>query len=241
MRAERSPHRGEHDPTRLRLLEAGRELLLERGSGELVEVKLADACAAAGLTTGAAYALWSSQVDYQGDLARFLASTVEWAGPAVVASDLEEIVAVSGGPEEALRRAATAFYRRFTANEDFYLALRFWSVGQPSDQLVEAIRGGYQTAHDGFRELFAAMLALYQLELRDSFTIDQLTTAVIATTEGIALRHRYDPIPGAGDNDALPSAYAEALVALLHHFTEPELGATDPVPPSQPPMGGPTS
>lgn len=213
-------HRPADDPTRLKLLEAGRQLLHKRGADEVVDIRLADACAHARVTTGAAYPIWENQRAYQADLAKFLASTIDRAGPATIEAELAQAVAECDTPEAALRRIGPVYFERFVSNEDFYLALRFWSVRRPSAELRRSLRGSYRIMHEAFREVFAAMLAHYERDLRDGYTLDELTAMVTSTTEGFAIRHRIDPKPPKGTR-AAGQLYAETLVALLHELTVP--------------------
>ena len=210
-------HRGSGDPTRIRLLQAGCELLRAKEVNGITEVKLIEACKRSQLTTGAAYALWKSQVDYQKELAYYLVSTLEQAGPDVIADEIALILSESGDIETFLRRAAPAYLDRFIANEDFYLALRFWS-SPTSGELSEAITDSYRAAHKTFAELFIGVLDHYQYRITEPHTIDTITTTVFALTEGHALNHRFNITPP----KELAVGYSEAFIALLHHTTTSE-------------------
>lgn len=211
------------DPTRISILEAGHQLLIERGSSETVGVKLASACSRAGFTTGAAYAIWQSQSEYQKELAHYLVSTLEWAGPEAVADEIFEIVSRCPNMEVAVRSAAPLYLERFVDNERFYLALQFWAIGNPSAELAESIRTSYAAAEQAFARFFDALLEHYELEVREPWTISVATSAVIAATEGAALRTRFLP----DDDNSTKDSYAESLVALLSHFTQPKRAEED--------------
>lgn len=207
-------------------MEAGRQLLTEAGPSEFLEVKLIDACKRAGYTTGAAYPIWKSQRGYQRDLAHYVAANFEWAGSSAIEVELLEIVATSSGLEETIRRAAPLYLHTVVTNEDFYIALRFCSVREPSEELSSALLKGYEIVHTSFVELFSGVLELYQRRVRAPFTVDQVTAAITGLTEGLALRHRIEPdmvTPtfAVEDHEHRSTLYAEALLAIAIHFTEP--------------------
>ena len=225
MTAAPRPPRQDLDATRARLLEAGRQLLIAEGTREYVDVPLRAACEAAGYTTGAAYPIFGNQRGFQEQLALYVASTFDWAGPESIGDDLVQVVATTDDHLEALRQTATIYFERFVANDDFYLALRFWSVRDPSPELRAALEEGYRVVHDGFAEVFAAMMAHYGIRLRSPVTIDQLTVLVTALTEGLALRHRIDPqivdAPMAPTTGIPSTLFAEGMVAFVRELTEP--------------------
>lgn len=225
MTAVERPARQDTEATRLRLLEAGRELLRTRGSLEHVDIKLRDACDQAGYSTGAAYPIFNSQPEYQAELARFVASSFDWAGPSLFGDQLAEIIASAEDHVEAIRRSTQLYLSQFVEQDDFYLALRFWSVRSPSTEMADALSEGYRVVHDEFVELFTGLLAVYGLQLRPPATIDQVTMILTAIAEGLALRHRIDPdaveasFPAIDGNPT--TLFAEAMVAVTAHFTEP--------------------
>jgi hypothetical protein len=216
----RKKGRGPDDPTRIRLLESGAALLLQNGPEALVEVRLSDACEHAELTTGAAYPLWATQKDYQADLARHVASSFSWVGPGAVTEEVATAVEANRTPEGAIRQVGPVYLKRFVAREEYYLSLRFLSVRSAGDDVLRSLRANNREIHEAFRELYAGLLDHYRLGLVRPRTLDELTLAAAATTEGMAVRYRTDA-------DSLPVAlagelYAEMLVALLHHFTKPK-------------------
>ncbi len=225
---KRRPARQDPEETRLRLLEAGRELLLQQGPDERIDVRLKHACDHAGYTTGAAYSLWDNQSRYQEELARYVASNFDWAGPESIAEELVEIVGTTDDYVEAIRRSAVIYFERFVGQDDFFLALRFWSVREPSTQLEAALVDGYRVVHDGFVELFASLMEHYQLRMRSPTTLDDMTIILTALVEGLALRHRIVPeaVERAvtGPDGASSSLFAEGMIAIVQRHTEPVPG-----------------
>lgn len=219
------PARQDTAATRLRLLEAGRELLLAEGSLDHVNIRLADACTRAGYTTGAAYPIWGSQRHFQEDLAGFVVSSFEFAGPDTIAEELAQIVADTDDYVVAARRATKTFLDRFVLQDDFYLALRFWPVRTPSTELAAALAEGYRAVHESWTAMFEGLLAVYERRLRPPATIDQLAVILSALLEGLALRHRIEPDvvdqPVTGVDGVSSTLFAEGMIAVLERLTEP--------------------
>lgn len=226
MRTTDRPARQDKQRTRSRLLEAGRSLLLEQGVSEHVDVKMSDACEASGYTTGAAYKIWPTQRDYQRDLALHLASNFDWAGPQTIQDELYEIIASTNDYVELTRAACIAYLDAFVSEDDFYLALQFWSVQNPSTELAAALVQGYETVHCGFVDLFDGLMQIYRRRPKGQTTKSQLTTMATAVTEGLALRHRVEPervtTRFIGPDGTETTLFAEAMIAIINHMTEPD-------------------
>jgi hypothetical protein len=212
------------------LLEAGHELLMDAGAIEYVDIRLADACALAGYTTGAAYPIWGSQRSYQEDLAAFVVSNFKFAGPESIADELAEIVATSEDYAQAITQATAIYLADFVTRDDFYIALRFWGVRDPSTELAQALAKGYQVVHDAWRQAFSDLLAFYGLRMKLPATIDQMTTILTGLVEGLALRHRIHPelvdeqfVAVDGRSSTL---FAEGMIAIVERMTEPVAGNT---------------
>ena len=94
------------DETRALLLRVGMQMLLERGvSAGVQHIRLQDVLRRAGLTTGAAYRLWSDQEDYQRDLAVAMVQ-LRLSGPAdYVRAAVDDLIA-AGAPGNDVIRAS---------------------------------------------------------------------------------------------------------------------------------------
>jgi len=178
--------------TRTRLLEAGREILVERGLPATLDLRLAEVVESVGLSTGAAYNIWKSQTEFRQDLSLHLASSFQWADTTAVAQAIATL-----GPDTTMADwvdvVCEAYFPHFVANQSFFLVLHFWGVREPDPALRDAIIQGYETLHAEFEFLYTATIRRYGLEVVPPFTISDLTTMITASIEGLALRHRFQP------------------------------------------------
>lgn len=211
------------DRTRQVLLDAGQAILRERGTSAEIDIKLTDVLARTGYTTGAAYPIFGNQEGYQRELALYVAANFDWAGPEAITDELVQILETSESLEETIMRGTQRYFEVFTANEDFYLALQFWAVREPWPELQASLQEGYRVVHDGFATLFGMILDIYDRRPKPGFTIDDITVAITALTEGLALRHRIDS--RAADSCTvttnLADLYGHTLISIANQFTEP--------------------
>ena len=198
---------------RQEILDKARELVIERGTPERIDIRLRDVLDELGLTTGAGYHIWENQEAFQLDLAAEIARNVSFASllSAGIAPDFERPAL------DEVKRMGEAYFEIFVESDNFYAALRFWGAKGLSDVVVDGILQGYTQNRGDWIEFFEAGLAWAGLELLDEFDIEDLATSVTLITEGAALRHRFDP-------DALRARggghlYGELLVATITHMT----------------------
>ena len=198
---------------RQEILDKARELVIERGTPERIDIRLRDVLDELGLTTGAGYHIWENQEAFQLDLAAEIARNVSFASllSAGIAPDFERPAL------DEVKRMGEAYFEIFVESDNFYAALRFWGAKGLSDVVVDGILQGYTQNRGDWIEFFEAGLAWAGLELLDEFDIEDLATSVTLITEGAALRHRFDP-------DALRTRggahlYGELLVATITHMT----------------------
>lgn len=201
------------DETRHMLLETGRRLLIANGYPETLNVKLIDVLKAHDLTTGAGYNIWENQGAFQTDLALYVAREYSWATIDVLTGDLPE-----ASPLELIKIVAVRYFTAFANQQEFYVALRHWGVKEPSRELRAAIRHGYDITHENLRSFIETGLMALGRRMRADLDIEDFLTAMTASTEGFALRHRYATKKRASD---LPDLYADSLLGLMYHFTEP--------------------
>lgn len=204
------------DETRVLLLEAGRELLRREGLPGAINIRLSDVLDEVNLTSGAAYNVWPSQDDFQEELALHLVENFSWS-TRVVQQLLESAHEGASDPEALIREVSLAYYRLLIHEPDFYLALQFWAVRELDVELESAIRCGYVRLQRNLVEFFVKALAGFEVEIRPPYSIDDITVAVTALTEGMALRAKFDP---AATRDG--EVYAQTLVGLFAHFTMPQ-------------------
>lgn len=184
--------RATKDETKLKLLEAGRDILLAEGLRQVIDIRLTDVLNRVGLTTGAAYNIWDSQDEYRRELALFVAENLGWADDRLIRDSLAEMP-TDVTLEQWIKIAGDAYFESFTARWDYFILLQFWGVKDPDEELVAAIREGYDMVHQRLVFLFQATIDLYNLELVEPYTIDDVAVAATAICEGLALRHRFEP------------------------------------------------
>jgi len=217
------------DQTRLRLLEAGERVLQSQGASEHLNLKLADACAEAGFSTGAAYAHWNSQAEFSHDLAHHMLAKFR-TDPNMIIPDLIELTSDGATLEQALRRIAPIFMARFISDGRFYSTLRFWSLSESSPDLIAALTEHIKSSHDSFADVYLGLLHIYDRRLREPFTIDDLATAITGITQGLALRFRFEPDAVANNmviDDDTACVFSESLIAVIYRFTRPFNGADE--------------
>lgn len=233
---------GGSQETRERLLEAGIRMLHETGVVAGVEhVRLADVCARAAYTTGAAYRIWPTQADFHRDLA---IAAIRWRDRSPVADTLASVrgALLERAPlAEVVRVGAEANVSRMPRETDYYVTLALRACALHDERLAEAstqrVAEGI-AAHD---QLYTALLAQYGRRPRPPFTGAHLAAAVGALAEGFAVqdttRDRHPRLvldgygPGVGTDWTL---FGATMMALVEGFTEPVPGAAPgPAPAAQ--------
>lgn len=217
MRDGRSRRNKSAHQTRDALLETGRQLLIEQGYGESVDIKLTAVLAVHGLSTGAGYHIWPRQADFRRDLALYLARSYGFATEGLPLDGLADIDTSVVEFGEAMRMFSTSYFASFVESEEFFIALRHWGVRTPSDELVSAINAGYSAVHDKVTALLELGLAVYRRRPADGYTIDQLSELTTALTEGFALRYRFADEPGRA---GLVATFGHAYAALAEVVTD---------------------
>ena len=203
------------EETRRDILDTALQMVIDDGATEQIDLRLSSVLDHMGLTSGAAYNIWSSQGAFQRDLAHHLIREYSWAGP-----DQNEIkLDFDAGPTDEIRRLAELYLDSLTDETQFYLTLRFWGIKNPSTELLASVKDGYADNHDLWRFFYSVGFQWAGLRVRKEFTLDDFVVMATMVTEGAALRHRFEPerlLTEEGCN-----LYSEALVALVAYFTEP--------------------
>lgn len=202
------------EQTRRDILDTALQMMIDDGATEQVDLRLSTVLDAMGLTSGAAYNIWSSQGEFQRELAHHLVGEYSWAGP-----DQNEIkIDFDARPTDEIRRLAELYLDSLTDDTQFYLTLRFWGVKHPSAALLASVKDGYTNNHDLWRFFYSVGFQWAGLRIRDGYTLDDFVIMATMVTEGAALRHRFEP--EALRSTAGHNLYSEALVALVKRFTE---------------------
>lgn len=218
--------RRSREETRDHLLSAARRMMLDKGKESPVDIRLLDVVREEGLTTGAAYQIWASQDEFRRDVAIYVASNFEWATPRLIIDQVKELVADDAPREERIRVAGRLYFEAFSRNREYLTVLQLFAVREPSSELTEALRHGYDIVHDGFAHLVESLLAMEGKRVRAPYTIDDLAVLATALTEGLTLRVSVQPdrvrtvVHHDPDGDREWHIYSAALFALSEQFTE---------------------
>lgn len=220
--------------TRQRLLDAGRELLSERGIDlGLRNLPVTDVAERAGHTTGAVYQIWKRQEDFHRDLALYAVAEQDRPDTAVVRDAIRSVRDAGGAQAEILRTGADAYLDYLTESGTFHNNAHFVAVSQNDPAVRTAVKAGYDRVHVDFRDLVGGLLDLFELELREPFTLDDATVMLTAIAEGFALRRAIDPescrqdltyesaLSPTGQSGDGWSLLACAVDAVLHSITQP--------------------
>jgi len=215
--------------TRQRLLDAGLELLDERGIDlGLRNIPVTDVAERAGHTTGAVYQIWKRQRDFHRDLALHAVREDDWSDRGVIEAAVGEANDRASDLQNAFGVGADAYLSHLVDSRSFRNLAHFWAVARSDPALAEAIKAGYDASHAEFRSLFGSLLERFELVPRPPFSIDDITVSFVAVAEGFALRHAIDPERVAGppgrDGDGDPQGWTLmtwVLEAALARMTKP--------------------
>lgn len=204
--------------TRLRILAEAHMMLLTAGMPEAIGVRLADALARLGLTTGAAYNIWDSQTRFREDLTLHMAShqspPTSEGEPSVSSliedSDLDETDAVKVLLAHCVRRLETAPDHAL----NYYLA----TIREPSAELVAAIETAQQQSLAHTAAVVKVWMDHFERQPVAPITVETLAVMARDAAEGIFLRKQFQPDAVDLDGDALP---VKALAAALVSLSEP--------------------
>ncbi|WP_244604291.1 hypothetical protein [Microbacterium oleivorans] len=187
------------EQTRALLLRAGMQLLLERGvSAGVQHIRLQDVLRRTGLTTGAAYRLWSDQADYHRELAVAMVR-MRVTGPAdVMRARVDELVAAGASGEDIIRGAALAHVQAAELATDdptdlldaqsFRVALALRTTADTWPELTEASHERHRESIEAFTELYQQVIDAYGMRMREGLTIEDFAEAMAAMAEGFAIQ-----------------------------------------------------
>ena len=185
--------------TRKLLLDTGIAMLHEQGvTAGVAHIRLRDVLKRAGLTTGAAYRLWSDQSAFHHDLA---VAATRWRddsplGRTVVA--IRQLVEEKAPMRAVIRRAAATHIEGLVGVDDagdeqwpsssFLTTLALRAAAANTDELRAASSDRHHESLSSFVELYAALLRAYGRRMRPPFTLQHLAVALAALGEGFALQ-----------------------------------------------------
>jgi len=224
------------EETRALLLRVGMQMLLERGvSAGVQHIRLQDVLRRAGLTTGAAYRLWSDQSDYQRDLAVAM-MRLRLSAPADYArSAVEELIENGASGDDVIRAAADVHVRTASLDmqdpadvvdaQSFLIALALRTTAHTWPELKDASRERHRESIAAFAEFYAFLMDSYGLRMKAPLTIEDFTEAMAAMGEGFAVRALEGidhPTYDADDDAEIPEGrwtlFALGVRALVNEF-----------------------
>lgn len=226
------------DETRSLILEAAIQLLLERGvTAGVQHVRLQEVLRIVGLTTGAAYRIWTDQDDFHRDLAVAMVG-VRFAPPVTSANiAIRDILAANGPLVEVVRAAALD---QVTYSSKFHLepesrdshafitalALRTAAGAWPELRAASAVR--HRDSIDAFAGLYGALMRHYGRRMREPLTIVDFTEAMAALGEGFAIRAAeglnhptYEVPEGAEVPSGQWTLFGLSILGMIEGFTVP--------------------
>lgn len=184
------------EDTRRLIIDAGLQLLLERGATAGVQhIRLQEVLRSVGLTTGAAYRIWADQTDFHRDLAIEMVR-LRITSPTASA---ETAIAVEGdGEMDDMIRALTADHVRYAsqfhtdpdsrASHAFITALSLRTAAGAWPELREAGAERHEESIQAFTDLYAAVMVRYGYRMRSPYTVRDFAEAMAALGEGFAVR-----------------------------------------------------
>lgn len=186
------------EETRRLILDAGLQLLLERGpSAGVQHIRLQEVLRNVGLTTGAAYRIWSDQDQFHRDLAVAMVQ-LRFAPPSASASSAIADVLASGGSFDDVIRAAALDH--VTYAEHFHLepesrmshafltALGLRTAAGAWPELRAAGAARHAESVDDFSLFYGELLRRFGYRLRTPYSLRDLAEAMAALGEGFAVR-----------------------------------------------------
>lgn len=223
------PRRSTED-TRALLLEIAVGMLHDQGvHAGVSHIRVKDVVHKAGLTTGAAYACWPDQESFQRDLAL---AAVAWRDSASIAGTVKRIrtVVESGAPlHELIRVGAEANLRSYPGDTAFLSALALRASAHGDERLEAASHRRYTESLQAYAELHAAMLRVYHRRLLPPFTLEHLTVALAALSEGFAVQAAGGEAHPSIDIRDVPEGtgtdwtlFGVVAMAIVEKFTEPD-------------------
>ena len=215
------------------------QMLLERGvSAGVQHNRLQDVLRRTGLTTGAAYRLWTDQNDYQRDLAVAmvrlrLSAPTDYARVAV-----EDLIAAGASGDDVIRAAADSHIRSTAVDladpadaadaQSFVIALALRTTAHTWPELKSASRERHRESIAAFAEFYEFLMQSYGLRMKSPLTIIDFTEAMAAMGEGFAVRALEGidhPEYRATSDDEIPEGrwtlFALGVRALVNEFTVP--------------------
>lgn len=237
------------EQTRELMLRAGADLVFAFAEGDgddvpasvLAHIRMTDVAsrataldpASGGVTTGSLYQLWPSQAEFQAELLFHLIDLAAVpAGDRPVQQGIE-LLAAGRDPLAVLAQAVDLDFRLTHEAPETYIDLASY-IAANHPKVRAALRSSYLTVSERGRAFYELLMRIHGRRIVAPFTVDTLSTAIVACVEGFILRHRVDPgaVPETlqATIDGTPvsgSIVALTAIGIYLSMTEP-LSATSP-------------
>lgn len=226
------------EETRRLILEAGIQLLLERGATAGVQhIRLQEVLRSVGLTTGAAYRIWADQTEFHRDLAVEMVG-LRFAPPVASALGAIQEVLDSGGSMNDVARTAALDHVTYASkfhlepesrdSHAFITALSLRTAAGAWPELRVASAERHRGSVAAFADFYAALLHRFGRRIRSPLTIMDFTEAMAALGEGFAIRAAEGlghPVYDVPEDAEVPSGqwtlFGIGILGLVEGFTVP--------------------
>ena len=262
LRAVTEPRQTKQTREELRaaLLEAGREILLEEGlepgSSNLTFKRAFDRVEKkTGLRLTNASVIrrvWENQADYQADVLVAIAQdeerpeaelTVRAIADVFVGIDLSTVESRAHALREVCRVGGEANGDAIANSASWSLWINVLAMATGTNlpderrRIQAALMEGYETVSRFWEKIYAGLVELFGLKIREPWTMQQFVMTVTALNEGCSLRQhlsghieRVARPTGPNGEDQQWTLFAVGLEALVHQFFEsdPDFNAATP-------------
>lgn len=226
------------EETRTLILEAGLQMLLERGATAGVQhIRLQEVLRSVGLTTGAAYRIWEDQDDFHRDLAIEMVG-LRFAPPVASAQGAIRTALEDGADLEEIARVAALDHVTYASkfhlepesrdSHAFITALALRTAAGSWPELRDASAARHRGSIRAFEGFYAALIERYGRRMRAPFTVTDFTEAMAALGEGFAIRAAEGlghPMFDLTEDDEVPSGswtlFGISILGLVTAFTVP--------------------
>lgn len=129
-------------------------------------------------------------------------------------------------PEEFIRSVAVANADE-GADIDFVAVLLAGALSASSPEVAESLRQFFATAGAGYADAYGRILEFWRHRVRKPFTLEHLTTAMMAMAQGLAIRRLVDPTLDADTYGQLLTLPLRSLV-IADGEVDPAVSFIDP-------------
>jgi hypothetical protein len=169
-------------------------MLLERGIPvTLGNISLVEVAERLQRTTGAAYNIWPSQVDFHRELAEVVCSETEWGSVSINAEIVAQALDEKVSWREVTRRHANAYLSRLSVRREFFTFVHFVAVALDEPTIAKSLSKGFDSFQEENERNLEQFLGWFSLELEPPFTTSILATSIASLAEGFLMRSRMNP------------------------------------------------